>query len=269
MLISTYNDSVLFEHRFWLQVLGDHARFIFTALAPDERGKIQQAKLFIDTFDNLLETSRKDLNSAQLDLLNKSAFSAAQSIRSFKLMIISEQLVEKVKIELPPTFINHMVNEVEEYIALLACILNNQYPSPNPIHYHLLWIPDASGHAAAIASKLDPVEKPLIKRSKNFSKTFDELHIKSIEEAGYMRTNLCKFPALSRLNSEAESEISCFSAFLKELEALVKEKKVLGTLLPIMLDHMYREECYYLNKLSQVSEVSKPNCDPTKPRVED
>ena len=59
-----------------------------------------------------------------------------------------------------------------------------------------------------------------------------------------------------------------FKKFLKELEELVRSKKVLGSLQPLLLDHMYREECYYLTKLSFVSEVKAPECDPTKPRQE-
>lgn len=86
---------------------------------------------------------------------------------------------------------------------------------------------------------------------------------------GYMRTGLNKFPALSKLNQDADEEMLCFKKFLKELEKLVKEKKVLGTLQPLMLDHIYREECYYLTKLSMVSEVKRPDCDPGEPRIED
>ena len=44
--------------------------------------------------------------------------------------------------------------------------------------------------------------------------------------------------------------------------------KVLSTLTPLMPDHMLREECYYLIKLAQSSEVRMPDCDPTRPRVE-
>jgi hypothetical protein len=29
------NGAALFEHRFWLQILGDHARFIFNAKAKN------------------------------------------------------------------------------------------------------------------------------------------------------------------------------------------------------------------------------------------
>jgi hypothetical protein len=35
-----------------------------------------------------------------------------------------------------------------------------------------------------------------------------------------------------------------------------------------MADHMAREECYYLMKLAESTEVVKaPYCDPTKPRT--
>ena len=35
-----------------------------------------------------------------------------------------------------------------------------------------------------------------------------------------------------------------------------------------MADHMFREECYYLTQLSLKTNVSKPPCDPTTPRLE-
>jgi hypothetical protein len=59
-----------------------------------------------------------------------------------------------------------------------------------------------------------------------------------------------------------------FQAFLCELEELRLTDELLGTLSPLMADHMSREECYYLMKLSEVTDVKDPNCYPTKPRVE-
>jgi len=47
----------------------------------------------------------------------------------------------------------------------------------------------------------------------------------------------------------------------------IEEKKVLGIISPLVLDHMFREECYYLTKLSMVSDTKEPDCDPGKPRV--
>ncbi|QGU95895.1 DUF2935 domain-containing protein [Clostridium bovifaecis] len=260
-------NAVLVEHRFWLQILGDHSRFIFDALSPQEKEKIEKAQQFIVLFDDLLKEARKNLSNESIMMLTERSLKAAQEIRVFKLQIIKEHLVEKIKIALPPTFINHMVNEVEEYLRILGFIMQEQLPSPNPIYHHLLWLPDGAGHAGAIHDNLDKVEKPLKEISNGFAETFDSMHIKAIELCGYMRTGLTDFPALNKLNSDAEKEMTLFKGFLKELESLVTNKHVLGTIAPLLLDHMYREECYYLTKLSQVSEVKSPQCDPAKPRI--
>lgn len=268
MIITDLEKTIYFEHRFWLQILGDHSRFLFDALAPSEKEAIEKAQHFINLFDNLLKESRKNLSAEKLMSLTHSAYKAANDILNFKLYIISEQLVSNIKIELPPTFINHMVNEVQEYLIVLNYIIRNQLPVAHAIHHHILWLPDGSGHASAIGSSLDMVETDLIHISKDFAKTFKNMYIKSTEFLGYMRSCLTEFPALDRLNNQVEVKMTAFQCFLKELEELVKSKKVLGTLTPLLLDHMYREECYYLTKLSQVSDIKLIECDPTKPRVQ-
>lgn len=263
-----YNKSILLEHRFWLQILGDHSRFILNALSPKEEEKINKTKYFIETFDTLLERSRQNLADRNLNQLNEVAFEQAKNLRMFKLDLLKDHLVGKIDINLPPTFINHMLNELDEYLNILKCIFNNQFPQAHPLHYHRLWLLDGVGHANSINSNLDDIEKDLKHKSKKFSKHFNELYMKSLEFIGYLRTKLAKFPALARLNRQAELEMSMFMNFLNELAELKSSKQALGTVTPLMIDHMYREECYYLTKLSQVSEVKKPECDPGKPRIE-
>jgi hypothetical protein len=104
--------------------------------------------------------------------------------------------------------------------------------------------------------------------SKGFTKHFEQFYIKAVEISGYLRTQLDQFPALSRFNNQVELEILLFKEFLRELEELEMTDQVLGTLNPLLLDHMAREECYYLAKLAQVLEVTYPDCNPTKPRNE-
>ncbi|RYD05971.1 hypothetical protein N752_06920 [Desulforamulus aquiferis] len=65
-----------------------------------------------------------------------------------------------------------------------------------------------------------------------------------------------------------ELEILLFMGFLREIETLEISNQLLSTLTPLMPDHMFREECYYLTKLALASEVKQPACDPTKPRTE-
>ncbi|MED5051326.1 DUF2935 domain-containing protein [Anoxybacillus rupiensis] len=66
---SALEEKAKFEHRFWLQVLGDHARsrFIYEALAPVEKEDIATSYQFIQTFDRLLGKTDSE-NWSQLTL---------------------------------------------------------------------------------------------------------------------------------------------------------------------------------------------------------
>ena len=116
MAINSIKEVTLFEHNFWLQVLGDDSRFIFNSLSPKETYFIKQASRFINLFDDLLQESRKTISDEILHKLNYKAYSAAMEIRELKLTILSKQIEDKIDINLSPTFINHMIKELEEYI---------------------------------------------------------------------------------------------------------------------------------------------------------
>lgn len=262
-------EMAIFEHRFWLQILGDHSRFILNALSPKEKTYINEANEFIDLFDELLEKSRKPISSEDLHELNYKGYSAAIKIRQFKLTILSKQIEDKININLPPTFINHMLNELEEYIYILNDLIKGNMPSIKDIHLHLLWLSDGVGHADSIAAALDSTHKILIKKSKEYSKLFTDLYLRTIEYKGYTRTGICDFPALKKLDIDADETMNCFKNFLKELGEEILEKKILGTLQPIMADHMFREECYYITKLSMVTDIEAPKCDPAKHRIDE
>ncbi len=137
------------------------------------------------------------------------------------------------------------------------------------LHHHLLWLLDAAGHAEAISSNLDGVEMKLKEKSHTFKKTFEAFYLKAVELAGYLRSNLTEFPALTKMNLDSELEIKLFQVFLEEIEELRLTKQALGTFAPLMADHMYREECYYLMKLAESTKLDPPNCDPAKPRLKE
>jgi len=265
----SFEKEALFEQRFWLQILGDHARFIYNTLSSSEKEKIEKAIYFIRIFDELLEEARMSLDGRQVYELMLKSQHHSKDIREFKLELIKEHLVGNIIIGLSPTFVNHMVNEVEEYLRILQCLISDKIPTAHPIHYHKLWLPDASGHADAVKCELDSVETELREKSQKFVVEFNNLFIKANEFSGYLRTCVQDFPALHRLNYQAEYKIQLFMEFLKEIEELRLSKEAVGTFMPLMVDHMLREECYYITKLSKVSKVDMPDCDPTKPRVKD
>lgn len=264
------DQSALFEHRFWLQILGDHGRFIFNTLSPKETKDIQTAQKFIQAFDQLLQQARDIQTDAQLGTLNQQAYSLTTNLRQFKLNILERLLVGKITIGLTPTFINHMVNELEEYLRILNNLIEGKpVPQFDALHHDFLWLPDAVGHAASISSDLDLVEKRLIEKSKAFEEHFQQFYMKSIEMAGYMRAKLRDFPAFRRFHTDIDMEMNLFRAFLKELEELELSAEVLDRISPLMPDHMMREECYYLMKLAQLGLVPDPECKPDQPRIEE
>jgi hypothetical protein len=87
--------------------------------------------------------------------------------------------------------------------------------------------------------------------------------------AGFLRANIEDFPALKRFHDHIELELTIFQSFLRELEHLELSKEILSSLSPLMADHMFREECYYLTKLSETTKtVKKPDCDPINAKVD-
>ena len=249
----TYLDSAVFEHQFWLQVLGDHSRFIHDSLYPSETEDIAKAASFIHQFDQLL-AQVGSLNESNALLFANNVEESVIQLRTFKLTIIERHITSEMKIHLTPTFINHMVNELEEYSRILTYLKQGEVPPIfHELHHHLLWLVDAAGHAGAINDRMDGVEKRLKEKSGAFTKHFEEFHLKAVELTGYLRTNIHKFPALNRFNNEVEVEIGLFKTFLNELEEMELSAEVLGIFSASMADHMAREEQYYLMKLAQSS----------------
>ncbi|MCK0472769.1 DUF2935 domain-containing protein [Halalkalibacter sp. APA_J-10(15)] len=263
--MSSFEQIAAFENGFWLQVLGDHARFIHDALAPSEEEKITEALYYIDAFDQLLE----NVNREDPIILSQVTAEEVEKLRRFKLSIIEQHLVGEIKIDLGPTFLNHMVNELDEYLMILDYLKKGESPPMfHELHHHLVWLLDAAGHAGAITDNMDRIEKNIRDKSGAFTKEFEEFYLKAVELKGFLRTNLSTFPALDRFNHDVALEMHLFQSFVDEIEELELSKQALGTFAPLMADHMMREQCYYLIKLAESTDIEDPNCDPTKPRLE-
>jgi hypothetical protein len=261
-------EMALFEHRFWLQILGDHSRFILNAFSPEETHFINQANEFIGLFDALLEKARKPVSDEKLNELNHQAYSAAMKIRKLKLTILSKKLKEQIKFNISSSFINLMINEVEEYICIIEHLAKGHIVPIRDINLHLFWLEDGIGHAEAVANALDSTQKELIKKNREYQKKFTDFYLTAIGYNGYSRTGICEFPALRKFNFDIDDIMGCFKKSLEDLKEKLLEKEVLGIITPLMADHMFREECYYLTKLSMVSDTEPPGCNPARPRLE-
>jgi hypothetical protein len=263
-LSKTFQEEALFELKFWMRILGDHSRFILESLAPTETEKINNTQYFIQLFDHLLQKIGKPLEMNDFMEILKQGRIAGEWLRVYKLSLIREQLIGKVGLSLTPTFLNHMVNELDEWLRVSSFLVHGQrVPAAHPLHHDFIWLLDAAGHAGAIHDQLDAVEKDLKEKSSRFITQFEQFYLKAVEMAGFLRANIEDFPALKRFHEHIELELTIFQSFLREIENLEVSKEILSSLSPLIADHMFREECYYLIKLSETTnKVKKPKCDP-------
>ncbi|WP_273124876.1 DUF2935 domain-containing protein [Metabacillus sp. HB246100] len=264
--MKTFEETAVFEHQFWLQILGDHATFILDSLASSEEEAINEVKQYKKVFTILLKKSKE--YDFDISALTEEAEQYTREFRKYKLSIIRRHLEGKITIHLPPSFINHMVNELEEYLLVLSYIKRGEKPPIfHELHHHLLWLMDAAGHAGAISDTLDRTEKQLKLKSDVFVRDFEDFYLKAVELSGYLRANVDSFPALRKMNKDVKIEIELFRGFLAEVEEMELTNEVLSTFSALMADHMMREECYYLMKVAESSNTKQPSCDPTETRT--
>ncbi|MCR4436406.1 MAG: DUF2935 domain-containing protein [Clostridiales bacterium] len=250
------------EIYFWSGIMRDHAEFMLISLSAREQPSVSAAGYFKNTFMELRRRA-KDLPAAEdsprsvMELVRQS-MSAVTGFIDFKRLLAGRSLQCKLEISLSPTFINHMINEAMEYFQTL-CMLQAIRPVNRimkNIRLHKVWLADAAGHAATIAADLDPVEAALIKEAEEFKNAFDHLFIKAMELGALLERTGLSDGALSHFNTEVEAKINDFIYFLDKIRMLRKECKILGTLKPLMPDHMMREEKYYLYKIRNLRTVT-------------
>lgn len=257
--ISNIKMDLDFENRFWLQILGDHARFIEEKLKHDETELLGRVSNLKDQLDTLLKEARK--GSVRSDRI----LPVVEEVKKLKLDILQRHINGEIKIGLPPTFINHMISELESYEKILL----NPDTKSHILEEHYLWQCDAKGHAISLIQALDPTEKKLMKELKKVKKAFGAGFNATIEYIGYLRTGESEFPALDKLNDEAVLELLIFLKMLQTMKEERLELKLLGSLAVLLVDHMVREENYFMKKVLESSgKQLKVPYPPDAPRVE-
>lgn len=244
------------EIEFWTLILRDHAEFQLVHFASNETEYIKNSEYFKKLFNDLNEeVSHIDGDIPEpvlIQLISKNKTAVNQFVK-YKKDLLKSLIKYQVKLSMSPTFLNHMINEALEYYRVLniaeeSLRLNNTLEN---IRLHKVWLPDAAGHAKSISSNLDGVESNYIKIADDFSKKFDKLFKKAYEMYSmYERTGIHD-SQLYHVNKEVILLMEDFIDYLEDLEKLRMEIKIFacGTFDSLMLNHMIREERYYLYKI--------------------
>lgn len=276
--------ETLREGWFWAAVFRDHATFIHDRLAPDQTEAIRWAKAFKERFTARTEEASALAGQAGIPgpagsfaLDGRAALARFQGYElghyaeeterlvatmvneiaefmEFKRCLVDLKLDCAIKLTLGPSLLQHMVNEADEAIMALNGMREEQFadPASRALHSHLLWLPDAAGHAAALDSDMDASEKLLKGQARGFQEVFSGMQIKATELATMLQVRPRMVGALRRLNVDAYTQIGLFRSFLAELREHTAECEVLGNLIPLFADHMLREELYYMEQLLMI-----------------
>ncbi len=166
--------------------------------------------------------------------------------------VLQRLLTCGIEISLPPSFLNHMINEAEEFEAVLSPRLMIYDPAGEVMHLHVVWLTDAAGHAASIAADLDPAEALYIRQAQAFRQDFTELRDKALELSKMVERTGLRDGAIRHLTVQVGHVMCEFIRFLELMRALRQHCQVLGTFKPLIPDHMLREENYYLEKVKSI-----------------
>jgi hypothetical protein len=241
------------EILFWIQIMRDHVRFIKDALQPDHPNQLLIAENLIAVW-NRMEQKMKDDQAVAPDLVDE-ILGAVLSFREYQRELLGATLRHERVTALPPTFYNHMLNELEEFLKVLSEIQAGSGISSSVFGNHLIWVLDAAGHAAMIGSNLDKAEAMYREETKAFENVFDKMYLKTVELAGYYRSEPeAVQPVIQRFTSQITELMKEFISFLTELKTGIARHQILGNLSNLLPDHMIREENYYLQKIGAASE---------------
>ena len=248
--------SVYEEHLFWIEILGDHAHFLFDNLSPSETPWIRQAGEYIRAF----RQARQDLEQLPPDTPVTSEamkrFSAAvypTALGYFQLegTVQSRRLLNQINVNLTPTYFNGTLNENQEYLRLLGYYIRGQAAPELPLVGLLsLWLEDQLGHAVLLRNVLDPVEAGLSEKSAEYARTFEAHMIKNQAIQRYLRFIQPGFPAQQQFASEVFVTVEGFYRFVQTVIARYRHAQVITRTTLRFLEHHLPETCYFLRKLA-------------------
>ncbi|WP_373231177.1 DUF2935 domain-containing protein [Cohnella sp.] len=193
------------EHRFWVEILQDHAYFVRDHLAAPETSAIQIAQFHINAFQMLLDHLNEveqtaNHSSQQIIAFSRMVLPVAEGYYQFEGNLQRLRIANKINLNLSPTYLNGTLNENQEYLRILAFTVEGRPPEPLPLVDLMdLWLEDQLGHAILLVNVLDPAEFGARERSERHAQVFRALFTQNEIVRGYLRFTSPNFPVHIKL----------------------------------------------------------------------
>ncbi len=233
--------DINYINAFWSRIMKDHLKVLDERLAETEAAFHQRVHQL-----------------GQLNVTQGNASTFLKDLIKLKVDILDQEVNGSIKLAENPVTISDMLNEAHEYKRLVT---GESSPARNPTNsepdIHKLWLNDIIGHLGIIICGLDGATSvDLRMRIKKMKKTFVVLRDENMAFIEYILNGVFPAAAYKKFNEKVIAETVIYLAVLEQLFALRKTNQVLGSLAPEFIDHMYREQCYYLVSLG-VSEFKE------------
>ncbi|MFE8701405.1 DUF2935 domain-containing protein [Cytobacillus sp. FJAT-54145] len=259
------------EHRFWLEILKDHAYFVRDYLSPAEIQWVEKANQFIKWFEQVeTQLSRISPNaqvqSNEMMAFSRNAYDVAYNYSLFEGQIMNLRLYNKININLTPTYFNGTLNENMEYLRILSYYMKGQAYQPLALTDLLdLWLEDQLGHAALLIRLVDGVEFDIIQSATALKGKFSQHIVKNNAIKGYLRVTQEGFPIQIRFGYEVAESVIQFNELVSHAVHLFKDDELINQATLRFLEHHFPESCYFMNKLSYYArDLQYPPCALTK-----
>jgi len=222
------------EHRFWSEILRDHADFFMMLMPGDPlRERREEARVFRQAFDSHLrragEMSKEDLPRA-----NRETLDDVKRFIEWKMNMRTLQASGRIRSLVWPSFFQAAANEADHWRKRLERLSKGE---PSLVRQETLdlWLADGAEHLSMIAHLLDPGETRLVHEAMEASKKFARLKAT---------------PELSPAQAEqAAQERHLLEARTRKA---VVDARAHSIIHPLMADHMVREGLRFIEELKKL-----------------
>jgi hypothetical protein len=235
----------------------DHATFQMSALTPKETKYAEKAVYFM----NFFQTAYNDIEKNEdFKKLYPRLVQGLMSFIDFKKTILRKLLTCCIEFNLPPSNITHQLNEANQFLMMLTSPPPKAYEKPMRTvmlaDMIKLWITDVMGHAATIASFVEPDEMLYIDKANEFKMLFGKIALKASDLQMMLTYTGLKDGSLELLAEETIEKITEFSCFCEKIKELRSQCKLMaiGTFVPLIPDHFIREQNHWIEKIKEYLE---------------
>lgn len=238
---------------FWLQIMQEHAIFIYARLPHDHRELLEEAKRFETLYEFELNKWRKMLKPSfeEIQIANSIAIGLTKQFLSFKLYLLQLQKACQLEGSLYPLELDHNAREAKEYISILNNLNQSLLETSTSITLskELFWLDIMGEHASLAAHFLDPAEQNMIHIAQGFANNYHNLFsaCNKLAEAD---------PINNSLTTQIFAETTRFNDWNIHLTKLRKECRLQAIVPPLFFDHMKREANYFITILKSKTIIS-------------